>query len=302
MEGVKYWISNRHFNYINRYPEYKYQPQKRNGRITRKYVRRPQDKFTSRYEENNRIMEMFYQDPQRFFSSSSSPNNVQQEFASMIKSEQQHQQESDMSSADHFVSLPDPKINSPESYSSSSCSSSNMGSPLQTPPFSTASSTAENMLFEKNIFFFNNNNGSCLAHSEEFMMPTTTPASMMIHNTEQQQQLYYDNSIFPLYNFTQQLQQQQQQLIVNSPADSIDSDNKFLIDQFTCSHIESCSEWTLTHPTELPAAPLCAEQQQQIYNNVSNIDYYPIDSIDPSLLNIDDINNDSNSTQYGFYH
>lgn len=49
--------------YWKRYPNYKYQPQKRQGKKTRKYMRRSCDRFTSRVEENNRIMEQLYDNP-----------------------------------------------------------------------------------------------------------------------------------------------------------------------------------------------------------------------------------------------
>ncbi|KAI8388630.1 uncharacterized protein BYT42DRAFT_611652 [Radiomyces spectabilis] len=45
------------------YPNYKYRPVKKLGRKTRKYLKRPANKFTSRSEENNRMMELFYHDP-----------------------------------------------------------------------------------------------------------------------------------------------------------------------------------------------------------------------------------------------
>lgn len=54
---------NSHVAYRIRYPNYKYQPQKRQGKKTRKYMRRSRDRFTSRVEENNRIMEQLYGNP-----------------------------------------------------------------------------------------------------------------------------------------------------------------------------------------------------------------------------------------------
>ncbi|KAI9317532.1 hypothetical protein BX666DRAFT_2135103 [Dichotomocladium elegans] len=45
------------------YPGYKYQPQKKNGRKTRKYERKVKDTFTSRNHGNNRMMEIFYKNP-----------------------------------------------------------------------------------------------------------------------------------------------------------------------------------------------------------------------------------------------
>lgn len=48
---------------LYRYPDYKYRPQKKKDRKTRKYTRRPQNKFTSRIEKNNEMMELFYNNP-----------------------------------------------------------------------------------------------------------------------------------------------------------------------------------------------------------------------------------------------
>ncbi|KAI9023817.1 hypothetical protein CLU79DRAFT_845230 [Phycomyces nitens] len=44
------------------YPNYKYTPQKKPNRVTRKYTMRPKDKFTSKVAKNNRIMERLYED------------------------------------------------------------------------------------------------------------------------------------------------------------------------------------------------------------------------------------------------
>ncbi|KAL0089343.1 hypothetical protein J3Q64DRAFT_1819879 [Phycomyces blakesleeanus] len=44
------------------YPNYKYTPQKRPNRVTRKYTMRPKDQFTSKIAKNNRIMERLFED------------------------------------------------------------------------------------------------------------------------------------------------------------------------------------------------------------------------------------------------
>ncbi|KAF7729467.1 hypothetical protein EC973_004447 [Apophysomyces ossiformis] len=44
------------------YPDYKYAPEKQREQKTRKYTNRPKDRFTSRNEDNNRLMEILYQD------------------------------------------------------------------------------------------------------------------------------------------------------------------------------------------------------------------------------------------------
>lgn len=92
-----------------RYPDYKYKPVKKNGRKTRKYIRRPQDKFTSRQEENNRMMELFYKNPKLL----EKPDSV----AAGITAEQQQQQDGDLYSE------------SPEDCNSD-CSSSIISSPM----------------------------------------------------------------------------------------------------------------------------------------------------------------------------
>lgn len=64
--------------FYNRYPDYKYCPTKKDtNRKRRKYSRKTQSKFTSRKEENNRIMEMLYENPKSYKTSapSLSPSN-----------------------------------------------------------------------------------------------------------------------------------------------------------------------------------------------------------------------------------
>ncbi|KAI8145656.1 hypothetical protein BJV82DRAFT_666229 [Fennellomyces sp. T-0311] len=80
------------------YPDYKYQPQKKNGRKTRKYVRRPQNKFTSRVEQNNRIMEMFYENPQLLSQKNGSSDDTDEDTKLSVSSPQSFSSCSNMGS------------------------------------------------------------------------------------------------------------------------------------------------------------------------------------------------------------
>ncbi|KAG0173627.1 hypothetical protein DFQ28_011119 [Apophysomyces sp. BC1034] len=57
------------------YPDYKYAPQKKAQRKTRKYTIRPKNKFTSRSEENNRMMELLYEDKYQLSTAEASLQN-----------------------------------------------------------------------------------------------------------------------------------------------------------------------------------------------------------------------------------
>ncbi|KAI7865368.1 hypothetical protein BDF14DRAFT_1883599 [Spinellus fusiger] len=48
--------------HAKKYPGYKYAPQKKTNRTTRKYTMRPKDKFTSKLASNNRMMELLFHD------------------------------------------------------------------------------------------------------------------------------------------------------------------------------------------------------------------------------------------------
>ncbi|KAI9262205.1 hypothetical protein BDA99DRAFT_572171 [Phascolomyces articulosus] len=305
--------------HAEKYPNYRYQPQKCNGRKTRKYVRRPQDKFTSRHEKNNRIMELFYQDPQHFFSKSSG-NNDQQQYT---LPEEQHESAVSSSSpmtvtTDHtnssnilspeYITDKDTKImmncsnSSPQSYAYSSCSSSNMGSPLQTPPVIT----------DKNILFSNTNSGCMFSDNiiqpDDYVLPaesysmTTAPATPSVMVPSQRDvSSYYDNNV---YGFTEQQQLMMPMTtatatpttsMINDPITTFTSTtstplsaNDVLFDQFSYSPIETSTEWTLTH-SEIPAT---TTQQSFFDQSAANLmdAYCPMDMaacIDPRLLESD---------------
>ncbi|KAI9491168.1 hypothetical protein BDB00DRAFT_914433 [Zychaea mexicana] len=245
--------------HAKKYPNYKYQPQKRNGRKTRKYVRRPTNKFTSRDEENNRMMELFYKNPQML--SQGTPASVPSTAVSFTTAMRVSPANSSHASSpaisdDHTSDSADDydysRISSPQSFSS--CS--NMGSPLpdayaygSNHYYNAIAASASGALDTGAI-------PTCsIGQPEDYAIMTASTAeytNMLVGES------YYENNLCDVSLMEQQHQQQQ-----IKPQDY--NSNMLLVQPAYPAILEEslATDYTLTYPVQGAADNSLLQQQEQ---------------------------------------